>query len=53
MEKHERKHIHKYKEDTKLKTFHTRISGKSNSGLLTDIPLKLKITQVLKEMSLL
>jgi hypothetical protein len=53
MEKHERKHIHKEKEDTKLKTFHTIISGKSNYGLLTNIPLKLKITQVLKEMYLL
>jgi hypothetical protein len=39
MEKQEIKHIHKDKEDTKLKTFHTRISGKSNYGLLTDIPL--------------
>jgi hypothetical protein len=53
MEKHERKHIHKDKEEKKLKTIHTRISGKSNSVLLTDIPLKLKITQVLKEMYLL
>ena len=53
MEKHERKNINEDKEDTKLKIFHTRIFGKRNSGLLTDIPLKLKVTQVLKEICLI